>query len=559
MRRFLLTFLLLCMMVLWISSPAVAQTYSYTLPKETVDAYWNSDGTLTLDYTYNFTNDPSGPTIEYVDLGIPNDNYSISNISASINDHPLTDISSSGFQGEGCCGVAIGLGQYSVPPGASGVFKAHISSISGVLYTDTEDSTYASADFAPNYFGGNIHGNTDVIVTYHFPPGMQTTEPKWHSAPDGFPSTPITGSDSEGRIIYVWENKNANGYTFYLFGASFPKSYVPSETVGSTTSSAGSSSIDLTGLWNFIYSAIFPLLCIGGFIAIVASGLVSDSRRKQQYLPPKISIEGHGIKRGLTAVEAAILLEQPLDKIMTMILFSVIKKNAAEVVTRDPLEIKVNQPIPADLQPYETDFLKSFETADAVARRNGLRVMVVNLVKNVSEKMKGFSRKETIAYYTDIMKRAWEQVEAANTPEVKSQKYEEVMEWTMLDKNFGGRTQEVFRNSPVFVPTWWGHYDPGFGRVSTGHAGVPVSTGGSHGLPGADFAASMAAGVQTFSNKAVGNLTEFTSSITNVTNPPPKPSTSSHGGGSVGGGHGCACACACACAGCACACAGGGR
>jgi len=46
-----------------------------------------------------------------------------------------------------------------------------------------------------------------------------------------------------------------------------------------------------------------------------------------QYLPPKISIEGKGIKRGLTAVEAGILLEEPLDKILTMILFGLIKKN----------------------------------------------------------------------------------------------------------------------------------------------------------------------------------------------------------------------------------------
>jgi hypothetical protein len=41
---------------------------------------------------------------------------------------------------------------------------------------------------------------------------------------------------------------------------------------------------------------------------------------------PKVSIEGHGIKRSLTAVEAAILLEQPMDKILTMILFGTIKK-----------------------------------------------------------------------------------------------------------------------------------------------------------------------------------------------------------------------------------------
>lgn len=559
MRKYLLTFLLVGIVVLKLASPAVAQTYSYTLPKATVDAYWESDGTLTVDYSYIFTNDPSGPTIEFVDLGLPNSNYSVSNITAAVNGNAVTDISSSGYQGSGCCGVAIGLGQYSVPPGSSGTFTAHVTNITGVLYTDTEDSTYASAVFRPNYFGGNIHGNTDFIMTYHLPPGVQTNEPRYHAAPDSFPSTPVTALDSTGRIIYVWENKNASGSSEYEFGASFPKSYVPSGAVGSTTRPAGAS-IDLTGLFSFIGSAFLPLLCIVGFIAIVASGLVSNRNRKQQYLPPKISIEGHGIKRGLTAVEAAILLEQPLDKIMTMILFSVIKKNTAEVVTRDPLEIKVNQPVPEDLQPYEKDFLASFATNDVVARRKGLRDMVVNLVKNVSEKMKGFSRKETVAYYADITKRAWEQVEAANTPEVKSQKYEEVMEWTMLDKDYGGRTQEVFRNMPVFIPTWWGHYDPGFGRASVGRVGAPVPSGGSRGLPGADFAASLASGVQTFSNKAVGNLTDFTSSITNITNPAPKPSSSSFGSsGSSGGGHGCACACACACAGCACACAGGGR
>jgi hypothetical protein len=58
----------------------------------------------------------------------------------------------------------------------------------------------------------------------------------------------------------------------------------------------------------------------------------------------------------------------------------------------------------------------------------------------------------------------------------------------------------------------------------------------------------------------VGNITNFTSKITEATNPVPK-STSTYAGGSRGGGSsgGHSCACACACAGCACACAGGGR
>ena len=75
-------------------------------------------------------------------------------------------------------------------------------------------------------------------------------------------------------------------------------------------------------------------------------------------------------------------------------------------------------------------------------------------------------------------------------------------------------------------------------------------------LPGADFAASIANSTQTFAAGILGNVSSFTSRITDKTNPVPPPSRSS-GGSFRGGGGGCACACACA--GCACACAGGGR
>ena len=57
------------------------------------------------------------------------------------------------------------------------------------------------------------------------------------------------------------------------------------------------------------------------FLGLPILNAVGSQRRKLQYLPPRIAIEGHGIKRGLTAVEAAILLGEPLDKVMTMILF----------------------------------------------------------------------------------------------------------------------------------------------------------------------------------------------------------------------------------------------
>jgi hypothetical protein len=252
-------------------------------------------------------------------------------------------------------------------------------------------------------------------------------------------------------------------------------------------------------------------------------------------------------------------MEQPLDKVMTMILFGVVKKNAATVVTRDPLKIQLANPLPAGLQVYENDFLQAFAMEDLAARRKGLQDMTIKLVNSVSDKMKGFSRKETIAFYQSIMERAWQQIETAGTPEVKSQMYDEALEWTMLDKNYDQRTRNVFVG-PIFLPMWWGRYDPGFHPVSTGSvpsASMPTS-GGSRSpvsIPGSAFAASVVGGVQGFSGKVLGDVKSFTSGVTNRTNPVPVSTSSGyHGGG--GGGH---CACACACAGCACACAGGGR
>jgi hypothetical protein len=512
----------------------------------TVDAYWNEDGSLSLDYSFYFVNDITGHIIEYVDLGLPGPDYDINSITAFVDGHQVYYISASDFQGEGAHGVAIGTSPYEIGPGLSGVVQIRVGRITNALYMASEGDNYASAVFKPAYFtSATSSGTTDLTVTFHLPPGVTEEEPRYYAAPAGFPEVPESGFDAEGRIYYRWRNPDARPYTQYEFGASFPASYVPASSIASVNI-----------FKDFNFESLIPLTCIGFFVLIIGWSIWSASRRKLQYLPPKVTIEGHGIKRGLTAVEAAILLEQPLDKIMTMILFSAIKKQAAEVTQRDPLEIKSYQPIPESLQPYEKEFLQAFKESGST-RQKELQAMFVALVRTVSEKMKGFSRRETIDYYRDITKRAWEQVEAADTPEVKSQKYEEVIEWTMLDREYGDRTRDIFRHQPVFIPTWWGRFDPGFGRSfnpGTSAAPAPIAH-----VPGADFAASVVNGVQTFSSKVVGNITDFTSKITSVTNPAPKYSSSSSSRSGSRSGGGCACACACACAGCACACAGGGR
>ena len=172
------------------------------------------------------------------------------------------------------------------------------------------------------------------------------------------------------------------------------------------------------------------------------------------------------------------------------------------------------------------------------------------------------------------MRRSWTMVEEAETPEVKSENYNQTLEWTMLDDDYQERTRRTFTGGPVFVPIWWPRYSPSYRRsigggvpttasrpaVSTGKPGS--SSGGGVSLPsipGSTFAANVINGTTGMAAGVVGNLTSFTDRITSRTNPIPVSTSTKSGSGGFRGGGGSSCACACACAGCACACAGGGR
>jgi hypothetical protein len=556
MSRRLLVCIVAFLILLALPASAFAQEYLFSVDKETVDVLWNADGTSSLEYTFLFTNQPGAHPIDFVDVGMPTSTFDLSTASADVSGAPVR-VSQSDYQGNGS-GFSVVMGPSTIQPGSSGTVHVVVGRITGVLHPDSSDNTYASAVFTPTYFGSQyVVGNTDLSVTFHLPPGIGPEEPKYHMA-EQWPGSPEpqAGMDAEGRITYAWSAPNASASRQYTFGASFPKSYVPADAIITTPT------FDLGGVIGWLFGNLGIVVCCGlfgfMFVGMPILGVIQGQRRKLQYLPPRISIEGHGIKRGLTAVEAGILMEEPLDKVLTMTLFGVVKKGAAKVVSRDPLKVDLTAPLPEDLHDYEKDFLKAMALTDVPQRQKGLQDMMIALVKAVSEKMKGFSRKETQDYYKNIMEQAWAQVEAAQTPEVKGQKIDENLEWTMLDRNYDDRSRRVF-TGPIYVPMWWGSYDPTWQSSSAGGGLARPSSAslprGSSALPGADMAASVVGGVQSFSGKVIGNLNTFTSKITNVTNPPPAPSRSSYSGG--GGGH--SCACACACAGCACACAGGGR
>jgi len=561
-----------------------AQDLRFEIPASEVEVYVEEDGTFSIWYYIEFQNLQGADPIDYIDIGMPTSAYNLDNILATVDDQAVTDIESSPYVTNG---FAIGLGENAIQPGSAGTVTTWIPGVQNVLYPyeDSDRENYVSFQFSPNYFGSEFDRSTstEYRVTLILPPNVGNEEGVYYT-PTNWPGSDEPddiGRTAEGdRVYYSWFTDNADVHTAYIFGGAFPSQYVPEDAIvtqqeqpGPSQPSGGSS-----GFIPSILSALGGNICCFGFglffIAIfgfsIFQGTVGAQKRKMSYLPPKMKIEGNGIKRGLTAVEAAIIMEQPMDKVLTMILFGVLKKEAAIVTQQEPLELEVSDPLPEDLHPYEVEFLEAFKEPDK-KRRAAMQEMMVNLVKSVENKMKGFSRKETVAYYEDIMRRAWAMVETAETPQVKSENYDQTLEWTMLDDDYQERTRRTFTGGPVFVPMWWPRYSPSYrrsigGGVSTASrpavsTGKPGGSGGVSlpNIPGSNFAASVINGTTGMAAGVVGNLTSFTDGITSRTNPIPVSTRTKSGSGGFRGGGGSSCACACACAGCACACAGGGR
>src|SRR5215212_448286 len=128
MKRRLLVATLIFLVALALPIAAFAQDYYFSLDKEVVDVFWNSDGTMSLDYLLTFTTQSGGHTIEFVDVGMPNGDFDINSVQADINGQPLSI--SSDFQGTGGEGFAVEMGPHAIPPGETGTVHVYVGRVS---------------------------------------------------------------------------------------------------------------------------------------------------------------------------------------------------------------------------------------------------------------------------------------------------------------------------------------------------------------------------------------------------------------------------------------------
>ncbi len=124
-------------------------------------------------------------------------------------------------------------------------------------------------------------------------------------------------------------------------------------------------------------------------------------------------------KRGLTAVEAAALIGLPLDKVILLMLFGAIEKGAVEVVSLDPIRIRIVDSVIEGLHHYEIAFLKAFEATDKNVNLFLLQGVIAGLIEYVAEKMDGFKRQETINHYESIVQEALQEMKNVDLPVLK--------------------------------------------------------------------------------------------------------------------------------------------
>ncbi len=533
----LLVALLALALAVSLAGGASAQNLTYTVNHEWAQISINQDGTI--DLTYNISVTVTSGSMGGFYVGQPNSDFTIGEAKDQ-NGNQLTvnDASSGGdYRVDVLFNPRIQAGQ--------SIWFQVTTNVGGMISNDTTNPGNYGMQFIPQWISDVPI--SDVRVQIVMPEGVQVGDVK--TTENFYNGT----STVEGRLAIYWEKPQIAANERFMVGVSFPAQFLPNYTPPS-------------GGFNFGNFGVFIALGVIAFVIIIII-IVALAVRKSSYSSPKVSMETLGIKRGLTAVEAAYLLDLKPPQLVTAILYSLLQKRAVWAEqTKPSLKLKVLAPYENKvgtkenpLRYYEIDFLNSLKP-DGTLDEEKLAHTIMFLRDTVEQKMEGFSRKDTVDYYRRIVGQAWQQVEKAGTPDLAANAYDEQLLWLMLDPNQRGRTETVFRDrviqpNPLWFWWWYGYtiYHP----HPTYHPNpsAPTQSGPPPQILGADFANNIATAVENTSNNIVVNLEKFANAIV-----PPPPKTS-HEPAHPKAGCVCACAacaCACACVSCACACAGGG-
>ncbi|MGA9139638.1 MAG: hypothetical protein WBZ29_05410 [Methanocella sp.] len=431
------------------------------------------------------------------------------------------------------------------------------STLPGFVYT-ADKAGYDIVSFTPPWWDMTI---TDTMVKYLLPAEINTSEvftgPREYSG---------IGTENNRTMVFFNSSSLSPNQQFDT-AVSYPDRYMAAGAVTSSGSSGGviGMPVDVGGTMGSIFGSAaccIPVIFLGVIILIIFS-----TAFRSPYSSPSLSMGGMGVNQNLDAVEAAMLLRTDPKRILTMIMFGLLKKGNAKLLSTEPLRIELVSR--KDLNYYEARFADAIK-GDTLNEDKLLDCFKL-LAQRVVDKTRPYSRKETEAFYKQKIEDMWKDVQAVDTPELKLQKYDTDMFWLMADEQFTTKTKDYLRSpgwNTVAIPPiyWWYPYYFGLPHQhapQTPTTGQPMPQAGT--TPPTNqttssvesFANKISNSVETTSAGIVGGVESFLG-VRNAANAPP-PAAASTPARAPGSSCACvSCACACVSCACACACAGGG-
>ena len=343
------------------------------------------------------------------------------------------------------------------------------STLPGFVY-QSDKPGYDIVEFTPPWWTMEI---PDTQVKYVLPAEINVSEV-------GSGNRLYSGIGTEnGRTIIYFNNSNLGYNQQFDTAVSFPDAYMTPGAVTSKGAPSGGGTSDLPGVVNGVMDSVcssaFCCIPIGIFLIIIFT--LAGSSRRGPYSSPTMSMNGMGVNQNLDPVEAAMLLRDDPRRILTMIMFGLMKKGNVKLISTEPLKLQLVAR--KELNYYEALF------ADAIKgdtlNEDRLLACFKMLAQRVVDKTRPYSRKETEAFYRKKIDDAWKDVQALDTPELKLQKYDTNMFWLMADEQFAEKTPDALRspgwNTATIPPYyWWYPYYFGIphGTTTTPSTGQPT-------------------------------------------------------------------------------------
>jgi uncharacterized membrane protein YgcG len=594
-----------------------------------VECFVEPDGSLIVDYQITFENSTAGRPIDIVDIGLPQRGYHT--LSGSVDGHRIDTIRDSEVV---AVGVELHLAGNAIMPGETGTVHFR-GTLPKMVYADTTNDQYASLQFLPTWYDPPYRsGQTHLQAAIHLPPGVKMEQVRYQSEATKYTDLRLFGEGDETHVVARWDvpdhTLSSNNPKFSL---SFPRDVMTSVVTVSRFQMAvrwleNNTQVQfvsgglLAAMLAFLFfrfshgtgCVVFVILLFGlivvlvaipglhflawpGMLGLVGLNEVALRKRKKnvkEYLPAMATVEGGGIKRGLTAPQAAVLLELPLGKVLALVVFGLLKKRVLSMVAENPLQVEVDPTYAVDakerrriaakagtvIHDYEHPFLDALAKHSGPVEKCELGSCMNELINSVVKRMAGFDVKSTRDYYKKIVSRAWTEAESIGDIQQKEKAIERNFDWMMMDPDW----YDIWRGRGyTYRPVWtWPRHIPhsgGGGWASqiptTGTGGTGGSSGGGSGAsPVNPSLGEVAAGFAGWMETSAGQLASAIdptalagakvpqgfmdlSGVDRLTSDVFEALAKNSSSGGRGGGGGCACACAgCACA---CACAGGGR